>query len=133
MSMEGIGRDSSNIDRLSNIQNTSKKEGVSNAPAIGLPSSETVRKELTGRENVNVSDINAAINSTIKGLKDGSGKSFSSEGAINSVILATLTPPQGAASAAKTIAEKLNKSEESPSLGSVIVATIAQTFSKRLN
>ena len=133
MGMESI-RGGPNIGPIGDVQKTQKGEDGKIA-AKAFPTVDQLKGELTpeARTSVNVDGINDMINNSIGDLKNGSGNTFSTAGAKNSVILASLTPPQGISPAAKALAEKLNNSVESSSLGAVAIATLSQSFSKRLN
>ena len=125
MGMEGIGRDNSNIERLSKIQSGEVSKAGEKGAELEFPSTLDVEKDLAGGPGkVNTAAVKAHIEGVEKGFSEDLRDDF--KGAVNAALLAPLVS-DGVALAAKTVAEAFQKAEEKPSLGGLMGATITLT------
>lgn len=131
MGIESMGRDSSNIERLSNIQRGDVAKTGEKGAAQELPSSLKVREELGDRSAVNVSGIKASFDDVKKDFADGSRSDLPNTQDRNSLILGQLVQSKEAvAGAAKTVADAYQNSKEKPSLADLMIAMVGQTVLK---
>lgn len=125
MGMEGIGRDNSNIERLSKIQGGEVSKAGGKGAELELPSALDVRKELAaGPGEVNTAAIKAHVEGVEKGFSNDLRDDF--KGAVNAALLAPLVS-DGVALAAITVAEAFQNANKEPSTGDAMIATIALT------
>ncbi len=127
--MEGpgsVGR----YNPLDNIQN-SPSEGIKKAPAAThsekLPSKQTVSNELNVKSG-SVVNVSADIQSSIEGLKDGSGKALPSMAAVFKTFISGVERESSI-----KIAKTLDNTEQSPSIASIATSALRLAILEKLN